>query len=152
MYYSTQELEARGWIKSWIKRFLPKPDDIKKLGYYRQKYFYADVRVAEIESSDEWIKSALVAQKHREVGIKTTQKRRKEYFNYLENQMPVRVRELPHDIVQLEAIDFYNAHKAYKSQFRDYDDYVYRLAGTDSDKSFLDRIIVTLILPVLLLN
>lgn len=148
MYYSTQQLEARGWTKSLIKKFLPKPDHVQNFRY-GCAFFYGQLHVVEIESSDEFKQLQTSALKRREAGIKATEKRRREYLDYLENQMPVRVTVLEMDELIREACDSYNDHqrdKAWRAYERGYgDDHQTFEADQNSDQAFLERITVNYI-------
>lgn len=141
MYLSTQDLEARGWTKGLIKRFMPEPSDIE---YFRNgcRYFYGINRVREIEATEEFIQLQQKALRRREAGIASAEKRKAEYLDYLKNRMPVRVKTIPLDEVIDDAICSYNVHKAWKSQY--VDDF-YQPASRRSGRGFLERITVNYI-------
>ena len=40
MYFSTQELEARGWTKGLIKRFFPEPHLVRRNPLFGVTHFY----------------------------------------------------------------------------------------------------------------
>lgn len=141
MYFSTQELEARGWTKGLIKKFMPEPSDIKYFRYGCQ-HFYGIYRVQEIEASSEFKHLQAKALHRRDAGRASAEKRKADYLDYLKNRMPVRVRELPLDEVTDDAIRSYNAYKGWKSQF--VDDY-YQSASLNSGQGFLERITVNYI-------
>lgn len=149
MYFSTQQLEERGWTKSLIKKFLPQPDDVQ---YFRYgcAYFYGHVHVKNIEATEEFLQLQAKALKRRETGKTVTEKRKKEYLDYLENRMPVRVREVQEEELIKEACDSYNRHqrdrawRRYERGFGD-DDFTTFEADQNSDQHFLDRIIVNYI-------
>jgi hypothetical protein len=145
MYFSTQELEARGWTKSLIKKFLPKPDSIKNFRYGCQ-YFYGHLHVGEIEALDEFKQLQQKALRRRESGIAAAEKRKLEYLDYLKNKMPVRVQPVELDKLLLDAIESYNAHRARRWERRNWDEDFYSPPATkDSDESFLQRITVNYI-------
>ena len=146
MYWTTQELEARGWTKSLIKRFLPEPHSTKNLGRYCVQYLYGQNTVGEIEATDEFKELQTKALNRRVAGIKSAQKRKVEYLDYLKNRMPVRVVVKPLDEVKQDACNSYNVNAMYRSQFQsDYDDYSWRPASLKSDDVFLERITVNYI-------
>lgn len=145
MYFSTQELEARGWTKSLIKKFLPEPHDIK---YFRNgcQYFYWQITVGDIEASEEFKRLQEKALRRRAAGIAATEKRKLEYLDYLKNKMPIRVRVVPADQLLVEAIDSYNAHRLYRWERRQYDPEYYSVpASKNSGEEFLQRIQVNYI-------
>lgn len=148
MYYSTEQLESRGWTKSLIKKFLPKPDHIKNFRY-GCAYFYGQIHVAEIEQSVEFRELQIKALKRRESAIRGLADRRKEYLDYLENRMPVRVKELAEGELIERAITSYNnrqMYKAWRKYERGYGD-EFRIfeADQNSDPQFLERITVNFI-------
>ena len=142
MYLSTQDLEKRGWTKGLIKKLMPKPDDIEYFSRYGCQYFYGLLRVDKIEQTDEFKDLQEKALRRRASGKSSTERRKAEYLDYLKNQMPVRVRFISFDELLQNAINSYNVHRAYKSQFCDDD---YQPAGTNSDPAFLERITVNYI-------
>lgn len=148
MFYSTQQLEERGWTQSLIKKFLPKPDQVKNFRY-GCAYFYGQIHVGEIEATEEFRVLQQKALKRRKTGIEAAEKRRREYLDYLENRMPVRVREVPEEELIKRACNSYNniqRDRRWRAYERGYaDDYEIFEASPSDDSRFLERITVNYI-------
>lgn len=145
MYFSTQELEARGWTKSLIKKFLPEPHDIKYFKYGCQ-YFYDHLTVGKIEETEEFKTLQQIALRRRASGIAATEKRKQDYLDYLKNKMPVRVRRVEPDQLLIDAIDSYNSHRLARWERRNFhEDYYSEPATKHSCEAFLERITVNYI-------
>jgi len=132
-------LKERGWTESLIKRFFPVPTKEAPNPYYRSvgapmKLYDLD-KVGSIESSPNFVQAKIVAEKRKDAGIKSAEKKRKTTIKWAET--------LPNPDIPV-----YSKKKLYKLACQHYNDLwllrgcIDKRADVRQSTDFLNRISV----------
>ena len=140
-FLSSSQLKERGWTPALITQFLGEPDATKPNPHYRAAAPMRLYARARVEVAEQFVQAAAKAQARSQTGKMVAARKAAELVAQAE-QTPIRVKRLPFEQVQDQAIASYNAFHEELLWERGHD---YNPAHLDSDPAFLDRITVNYI-------
>lgn len=143
-HFTRNQLKARGWTDAMIRDFLGEPDSETKARFFRYwvpVWLWRVKRTVAVEQTDEW-KTRLEKAKVRQAAGKKALQTRKDKLKEKVASLKIRVPHYEWDTLVEHACDHYNAYHGERSQWRHEDFESWQPATSDSDESFLHRIIV----------
>lgn len=118
LFFSTQDILSRGWTKTMIKKWLPKPDkEVKVRGYRNLAFLYLQEKVVNIETTDSsFLEAKIKGAKCKEVGIQASKRKKEQNLAYIAT-LPIKISDLPKNYKRLaldsciEAIPYWRFEK-----------------------------------------